>query len=53
MGHLAELWEVVLLTEGTLPQARGVVPDGLVVTLPLGAPVSDARHTTGDQFTWK
>ena len=49
-GHLAELGEVVLVAEGALPQARLVVADGLVVALPLGPPVSDARHHAGHQL---
>lgn len=51
VSHLAEFREVVLLTEGALPQPCSVVPNGLVITLPLGAPVSNACHHTGDKFT--
>lgn len=51
--YLAEFREVVLLTEGTLPQPRSVVADGLVVALSLRPPVSDTSDYTGDQLTWK
>lgn len=50
--YLAELGEVVLLAEGALPQARLVIPDGLVVALPLGPPVGYPRHVADDEFTW-
>lgn len=52
MRYLAQLGEVVLLAEGTLPEACGVVSDGLVVALPLWPPVSDASYYTSDQLTW-
>lgn len=53
MWYLAEFREVVLLTEGTLPQPRSIVADGLVVALSLRPPVSDTSDYTGDQLTWK
>lgn len=49
--HLAEFREVVLLTERTLPQPRGVVTDGLVVAFSLGPPVSDASNYAGNKLT--
>lgn len=51
--YLAELREVVLLAEGTLPQSCGIVADGLVVALSLRPPVSNTSYYTGDQLTWK
>lgn len=48
--YLAEFGEVVLLTERTLPQPGGVVPNGLVVTLSLRSTVSDASNYTGNQL---
>lgn len=51
MRYLAELREVVLLAEGTLPQARGIIANGLVVTLSLWPPVSDARHDASDELS--
>lgn len=49
--HLAEFREVVLLTERTLPQPRGIVTNGLVVTFSLRSTVSDASNYAGNKLT--
>lgn len=41
------------MTERTLPQSRLIIPYSLVVTFPLGAPMSNASHHTGNQFAWR
>lgn len=52
MWYLAEFGEVVLLTEGTLPQPSAVVTDGLVIALSLRSPVSNTSYYTRDQLTY-
>lgn len=49
--HLAELREVILLTERTLPKASFIIPYRLVVALSLGPPVGYASHIADDHFT--
>ena len=51
--YLAELWEVVLLAEGTLPQPCSIITYGLVVALSLRPSVSNTSYYAGDQLTWK
>lgn len=51
--HLAELRKVVLLAEGTLPQPRLVISDGLVIALTLWASVSNAGNIADDQLSWR
>lgn len=53
VSYLTEFREVVLLAEGTLPQARRIITDGLVIALSLRPPVSNTSYYTGDQLTWK
>lgn len=49
--HLAELWEVILLTERTLPKASFIVPYRLVVAFSLWTPVGYPGHIADDHFT--
>lgn len=51
--HLTQFREVVLLTEGALPQPCLIVPDCLVVALTLWTPVSNASDIADDELSWK